>query len=216
MPIEKLFSELTASPSAKGALSGAASGAMVSLLMNKKARKKIGSSAATVGGMAALAGVGYLAYKKFSGNRAGTTTEPAAVEQAVATRKREQMHEAVPAVSDRLGILMIKAMIAASNADGTIDPKEMDALFLAMENANLSPEENRELTQALNNPPTLESISAEVDNPEAGAEVYGAALSAIDPDTASEQLFLRRFAAALHLEPGLVECIHAESLGEKA
>ena len=78
MPIDKLFANLNESPSAKGALSGAASGAMVSLLMNKKARKKIGKSAAQLGGIAALAGVGYFGYKKWQESRANPADSGAA------------------------------------------------------------------------------------------------------------------------------------------
>jgi len=213
MPIQKLFSDLAASPSAKGALGGAASGAMVSLLMNKKARKKIGSSAVAVGGMAALAGVGYLAYKKYQSSRGASASsgESRSAQPEVVQPAAPEL-PAAPATNDRLGILMIKAMIAASHADGSVDAAEMDALFQAMERAELSPEENRELTRALNTPPTLESIAAAVLSPEEGAEIYGAALSAIDPDTPSEQFFLRRLATALKLDPKLVECIHTESV----
>ncbi len=220
MPLDKLFSELKSSPSAQGALGGAASGAMVSLLMNKKARKKIGSSAAAVGGMAALAGVGYLAYKKFQGNTQNKRTpqETPASNPHRDTKSPSSpsvqllaQEEPAPRVSDRLGLLMIKAMIAATYADGEIDPQEMDGLFASMESANLTPEENRELTHALNNPPTLESIAQEVANEEEAAEIYGAALSAIDPDTPSETFFLRRLAHAMQLDAELVQLIHAES-----
>ena len=79
MPLDQLFSSLTnaksdpramlgsllGSPGSQGALGGAASGALVSLLMNGKARKKIQKHAVKVGGMAAVAGLGYYAYRKW-------------------------------------------------------------------------------------------------------------------------------------------------------
>ena len=102
---------------------------------------------------------------------------------------------------------MIHAMIASANADGTIDDAEMQTLFEAMEQADLSPAEKAALTSALNRPPGLEEIAASVDSPEEAAEVYGAACCAVDEDTPAETFFLRRLAHSLQLDPELAEAI---------
>lgn len=226
MPIEKLFTNLTESPGAKGALSGAASGAMVSLLMNKKSRKALGKGAVQLGGMAALAGVGYYAYRKWQGSKggeAGTTVvgtpEPASAQATDAGRSLppgDSTAPDAPAVSENLGLQMIKAMIAAAYADGAIDDREMQGLFESIEQADLTPTEKAELTAALNQPPTLEAVTAGVTDPESGAEIYGAALMAIDPDTPAEQFFLRRLANGLGLDTQLVEAIHLQVRADSA
>lgn len=211
MAIDQLFSNLTNSPAAKGALGGAASGALVSLLMNKKARKKLGKGAAQLGGMAALAGVGYYAYRKWQGSKTPGTVEPIS-KQPDAALPLALKGPAAPAVSDSVGMKMILAMIAAACADGSIDTEESELLFEAIESAPLTPSEKAQLTAALNAPPTIESIATDLPSPgpEVAAEIYGAALTAIQLDTPAEHFFLRRLAAALKLEPDLVSAIHEQ------
>lgn len=60
-----LLGSLLGGAGTQGAFGGAASGALVSLLMNSKSRNPIQKNAVKVGGMAALAGIGYYAYQKW-------------------------------------------------------------------------------------------------------------------------------------------------------
>jgi uncharacterized membrane protein YebE (DUF533 family) len=46
-------------------------------------------------------------------------------------------------------------------------------------------------------------------NPEEASELYAASITAIDPDTPAENMYLRRLARALQLEASLVRQIHA-------
>ena len=103
---------------------------------------------------------------------------------------------------------LIKAMISAAGADGNIDSAEMDTLMQALQSATLSPAENAELMRDLNSPPTVEAIAALATSQEEAAELYGAAMNAIDPDTPAEVFYLKRLATALQLDPGLVESLH--------
>ncbi len=230
MPIDQLFSSLTSSSSAKGALSGAASGAVVSMLMNKKARKKIGGSVATIGGAAALAGVGYFAYQKWQKSKAGGAGAAFAVrpaDQNSAPARSSSADSGVPAVpsvlpaasgtalqvSDSLAMKMVKAMIAAAYSDGHIDDAEMDQLENAVASANLTAAENREMMAALNAPPSAQEIAALAESPEEAAELYGAAALAIDSDTVAEKFFLRQLAGALKLDSSLVAEINSTTIG---
>ena len=210
MPIDKLFSNLLESPSAKGAVSGAASGALVSMLMNKKMRRKIGGSAAALGGAAALAGVGYFAYQKWKQHKPGTGTAPSALTEPGPVALPAPPLSLPPGVSDPLAMKMVKAMIAAAHSDGNVDEAEMARLEEAVHEAGLTPTQDAELMDALNTPPDVESLARLAASPEEAAEIYGAALAAIDPDTVSERFFLRRLARALALDAGLVETLHAE------
>jgi len=220
MPLDELFSNLTSSPSAQGALSGAASGAVVSMLMNKKARKKIGSSVATIGGAAALAGVGYFAYQKWQQSKISASTPlptpdsptgaAASPPDVLTTPTVKPLPESKPlVVSHSLSMKMVKAMIAAAHSDGTIDDAEMDQLQHAVAAANLTAEENRAMMAALNQPPSVNEVAASAESPEEAAEIYGAAATAIDPDTAAEKFFLRQLASALKLDPALTAEINA-------
>lgn len=229
MALDKLFAALsdgnadprsllkgfTGSSGAQGALGGAASGALVSALMNAKARKKLKKNAVKFGGVAALAGVGYFAYRQWQQGRspgaAETPPPPPALAEAPPPPPPPLSLEAatteVP-VSDALAMKMVLAMIAAAAADETIDSEEMTALVGAIENAPVTPDERSKLTAALNHPPTVESLAAMAADQEEASELYGAALTAISVDTPAEDLFLRRLASALRLDPELVKNLH--------
>lgn len=235
MPIDSLFSSLTkgqsdprcvignliGSPGAQGALGGAASGAAVSLLMNKKARKKLQKNAVKVGGVAALAGVGYFAYQKWQQSRDAAPPPPPVPGHPASAPQLPSPEPAPPPppanlvaasatvrITGELPMKMVLAMIAAAAADGTIDSVEMNALAVAIDEAPVEPEEKKRLTSALNEPPTVEAVAALAEDPAEAAELYGAALTAIDLDTPAEHLFLRRFARALNLDEELVTSLH--------
>lgn len=202
-------------------MSGAASGALVSLLMNKKARKKMGSGALKLGGAAAVAGAGYYAYKKWQQHQATSAyNQNAGLAPATDVQQQPASPEApatppaaapAPVVNDALAMTMLEAMIAAASSDGHIDDAEMDTLMQAIDNAGLTAEENARLTATLNNPPAVEAIAAKVRSEEEAAEIYGAAVSAIHVDTPAENFFLRRLARALNLNPSLTGYLNAEA-----
>ncbi len=201
-----LLDGVLGAPGTQGALGGAASGVLVSLLMNKKARKKLQKNAVKIGGVAALAGVGYVAYQKWQqaqgpgGTAVGASETPPPLDfDAAAVEVR---------VSAELPMKLVLAMIAAAAADGTIDSAEMDVLVTAIEDAPIEPDEKARLTSALNDPPTVEAVAALASGEEEASELYGAALTAIEVDTPAENLFLRRFARALHLDPELVSTLN--------
>jgi uncharacterized membrane protein YebE (DUF533 family) len=221
MPLERLFSELSGSPTAKGALGGAASGAMVAMLLNKKMRKKLTGTAVTVGGAAAVAGLGYYAYQKWQ-QRQGTPSHPSgsathstfaapvAAAAPMATASASATPTAIPPalpppprVDDTLALAMLQTMIAAANSDGRIDDAELARLETAVQNAGLTAAEEAKVLAALNTPPSIDTLAQLPRNPEEAAEIYGAAVAAIEADTPAEKFFLRRLATALKLPPDL-------------
>lgn len=208
MSLNSLFNQLLSSPGAKGALGGAASGAMVTALLNKKARKQLMGGAVKVGGLAALAGVGYVAYKKWQ-SMPRNTAAPHASSPLPSTPAPQPLAAApaltaaAPAVSDSLAMKMLMAMIAAASADGRIDAQEMDQLFKAVDSADLTSSEHDTVMAALNAPPSIDAICEGIADPESAAEVFGAAAMAIDNDTPAEQFFLKRLARRLQIDPQL-------------
>jgi uncharacterized membrane protein YebE (DUF533 family) len=225
MPLDQLFSGLSdgnldprsvltgllGSPGTQGALGGAASGALVSLLLNEKARKKLSKSAPKVGGAAALAGLGYYAYQQWQRSRASAPAAAPAPALPTSPPPLPPDFGAAAAevrVSSDLPLKLVLAMIAAAAADGKIDDAEMDALMNAIDQAPLEPDEKSRLTAALNDPPTVEGLASLASDEEEASELYAAALATIEVDTPAEDFFLRRLAKALALDPGLVESLH--------
>lgn len=218
MPLDTLFNNLLSSPSSKGALSGAASGALVSVLLNKKARKSLVGGAARIGGMAALAGVGYYAYKQWqkqtpaSSQPTFSTNFPTpAANSASPAASLPPPETPPPAVSSHTGLKMMLAMVAAASADGHLDQTEQDTILRAIDQAGLSPEENAAVIAALHQPPTAEAIAQGINDPEVAAEIYGAARQAIELDSPAETLFLRRLAQLLKIDPALAQTINQAS-----
>ncbi|BET68551.1 tellurite resistance TerB family protein [Opitutales bacterium ASA1] len=217
MPLERLFSELSGSPTAKGALGGAASGAMVAMLLNKKMRKKLTGTALTVGGAAAVAGLGYYAYQKWQQRQAtpphpsasdmrSTFGAPVASAAPTTTASAAAIPPALPPpprVDDTLALALLQTMIAAANSDGRIDDAELARLESAVQNAGLTAAEEAKVLAALNTPPSIDTLARLPRNPEEAAELYGAAVAAIEADTPAEKFFLRRLATALKLPPDL-------------
>ncbi len=102
-------------------------------------------------------------------------------------------------------ILLIRAMIAAANADGQIDADERHAILGKLQEAGLGEEERRFLAAELAHPPSLESLLARIDSPELAEQVYAASLLAVEVDTKAEKSYLSYLQARLGLSDPKVE-----------
>ncbi len=104
---------------------------------------------------------------------------------------------------------LIRAMIAAANADGMIDAEERSRILEHALQAALDPAAQKFLMAELKAPATLEQIVA-VTRPELRMDTYAAALIAISVDTDAERSYLARLAQALALEAAEVERVHEQ------
>jgi uncharacterized membrane protein YebE (DUF533 family) len=98
---------------------------------------------------------------------------------------------------------VIRAMIAASKADGSIDPTERDRIFSRVGDAGLSQADHDEVLRLLGQPADLESIVRGVDSRELASEIYAASLMAVAPANRAERAWLDMLAARLGLENDL-------------
>ncbi len=95
---------------------------------------------------------------------------------------------------------VVRAMIAASKADGSIDVAEREKIFARVGEAGLSPAEHDEVLRLLGQPPDLEAIVRGVDSKELATEIYAASLLAVSPANRAERAWLDMLAARLGLE----------------
>ena len=102
-------------------------------------------------------------------------------------------------------------MLAAAKADGKIDAEEKSKIFSRLESADLSAEDKAFVFDELAAPLDIQAVAAGAQCPEHAAEIYAASLVAIENETPQERAYLRELAAALALEPGLVDAIHDAS-----
>lgn len=96
-------------------------------------------------------------------------------------------------------MLLVRAMIAAAHADGTVDEQERRAILGRLSAPDLSEEEREALTWELANPLTPEQLASQVTSPRLAEEVYAASLLAIRVDSPAEREYLKRLAMLLRL-----------------
>jgi uncharacterized membrane protein YebE (DUF533 family) len=104
-------------------------------------------------------------------------------------------------------VLLIRAMIAAANADGVIDASERNNILKQLQSVELSTEEHGFIVQELLSPADLETIVAGVSSPELARQVYTVSLMAMEVDTDKERQYMDTLASRLGLDEATVEQI---------
>ncbi len=107
-------------------------------------------------------------------------------------------------------VLLIRAMIAAANADGVIDETERSRILEKLKAVQLTEEEHGFIVHELLSPGDLESIVSQVDTPETARQVYAVSLMAIDVDTPVERDYLMALAKRTGLDDSATAAIKAE------
>lgn len=175
---------------------GAAIGGLAAVLLGTRTGRRMGGKALKYGSIAALAFGAYKAYEAWQQQSGTTNASPAAAPPA---------HELKGEAANKRSELLLKAMIAAANADGQIDAAERSAIERHLQDLGLSANVQSALAAELNSPQSPESLAAQVDSPAAATEVYVLSASIADETNAKEKDYLARLATALELPPDLVE-----------
>ncbi len=183
-------------------------------------RPGIGRSGGGFGQAAGLASLGYLAYKAYQqyqtnnpaaqqgtqvhGNARSATGGGRSLGDRMADMLSRGPHQEDPAmeagIGDQKAILLIRAMVAAANADGEIDESERRHILSQVDAAGGDAEDRRILERELADPPSIDDIVAGAGgDPETAEQVYLAARTAIKPDGKAEQSWLAYLADRLNL-----------------
>ena len=164
----------------------------------------------SLGKKAGLAALQYLAYKKAwndSGNapsnrrrrlrrrRPGASGPFGALFDALGVfqPKTEGAGAAAPAAAgmdDAQALLLIRAMIAAANADGQITPDERSRILQHLDKAGAGQEERRIVEQEIQSPRPLDDIIREVRDQDTAEQVYLASEISLRGGSATEQRYL--------------------------
>ncbi len=110
------------------------------------------------------------------------------------------MVEVAPATAQADATHLIRAMIAAANADGLIDAEERAGILERAMEAGLDAATQQFLMGELRSPASMDEIVAAT-RPELRLETYAASLIAISIDSDAERAYLDRLAAGLGLSP---------------
>ena len=214
--LNKIIGGLASSGAVSGFAGGLAGGALGSALTSKKGRKVAGS-ALKYGAVAAVGGLAYSAYRRYTqGAQEGGSAKPAW--QGISEQRFEK---AIADDGSSNGLLLVRAMIAAGYADGHLDDDERNRIFAEVTRMKLSTEDKALLFDELKHPVGIADLVRQTSSPELAAEVYAASAIAIDGTSVDGQLYLRSLAVALNLPQELVNSLNehaglAESQGRAA
>lgn len=181
---------------------GAAVGGLLALLLGSKTGRKLGGSALQLGSLAAVGSLAYKVYQDWQAKQqpTGQSMPPATPVNKLSGASAELRSRA-----------LLRALIAASKADGHIDETEQTRLDRQIEQLDLDPDTLRFIKDEIHRPLNVSEVAAGADSPEAALEIYATSLLAIDTINDQERVYLDRLAAELKLPAEVVAEVEKKS-----
>ncbi len=187
-----------------------ATGAIAAVLLGTKSGRQLTGNAAVLGGLAAIAGLGYQAYKNFQSGNAPVTDPTAQKQPELLPPPTDSGFAAEPEkISHDFALILVRAMIAASRADGHIDEVERRHIMDKLSVSGLSADASAFLEGELANPVDIDAIVNAAKTEEERVEVYTASRLTIEPESRAERGYLDLLAGRLGLPDALVDHIEA-------
>lgn len=193
-----VLDRLKTDPNARNIAIAGAGGALAGMLAGAGAPRFTGALA-KLGGVAALGGLAWYAWKRHEARQKGA----APVEAEAIDPPPPHFLPLSGSDAQRLAKITLKAMINAAKADGRIDAEEKARLFDRLGQVSLTEAERDFLFDELARPIDTDGLVRESTSPAVAAQIYAASLLAIDPDQPSEKAYLAELARRLGVEPGL-------------
>lgn len=184
-----------------------ASIAIAGVLLGTGTGRQVAGSALKLGSLAAIAGLGYQAYKNYKAGQNPAETTQGATPELLPPPTNSGFHP--EAVSTDFALILVRAMIAASRADGHIDEAERARIMDKLKVSGLGADAAKFLEDELANPIDLDAIIAAATTEEQRVELYTASRLAIEPKSRAERGYLDLLAGRLGLADALVDHIEA-------
>ena len=214
-------------------------GSMLASGMGGRSRRGpafVGSQASSFGGFQKTAGLGALAYLAYKAYQEYQKSSPSTggAETARTGPGATTSQESGPSLGERLGsllgmgsepepepepatlddahaMLLIRAMIAAANADGEISSDERQRIESKLDQAGAGADERAVIERELQNPRSVDQIVRDVHDQETAEQVYLASRIAMSPDTAAEKVYLDFLASRLKIPADRLRELNAVS-----
>ncbi len=190
-----------------------ATGAIAAVLLGTGTGRSLTGSALKLGGMAAIAGLGYQAYKNYQAGKAPDNTPQTMEPEAITDARDAGFDMDIEKVDDSFAMALVRAMIAAARSDGEVDADERARIADRLAVSGMETEAQTFIDNELQNPASLDEIVAAATNDEQKVEIYTASRLAIDPDTRAERGYLDLLAGRLGLPDALIDHIEATVSG---
>tara|TARA_R110002020_G_scaffold84230_12_gene208820 strand:- start:4991 stop:5689 length:699 start_codon:yes stop_codon:yes gene_type:complete len=186
-----------------------ATGAIVAVLLGTGTGRAIGGSALKLGGMAAIAGLGYQAWKNYQAGKDPMIGQTAGEPELLPPPQGSEFSAEPAAVTDDFALSLVRVMIAAARADGHVDDAERSRIHDKLALAGLGQDAMDFLDNELAKPVDMDAIVRSASTEAQKVEMFTAARLTIDPETRAERGFLDLLAGRLGLPDPLVDHIEA-------
>lgn len=201
---KRILDQLVSSGVAGGLAGGLAGGALASAVSGKKAKKYAGT-ALKAGGLALIGGLAYKAWQSYKENKPVPESPPPAA-----------FVPDSPEENSLLNLLLIRSMIAAARADGTIDSEEHQAIMSRIGEMQLNDKEKAFLFEQFAAPVDVLALARDADSEAHAVEMYAASAMILETPSATERQYLDQLAGALSLDKRLTEEIHRAIADQQA
>ncbi|MGV8936469.1 MAG: tellurite resistance TerB family protein [Allorhizobium sp.] len=188
-----------------------ATGAIGAVLLGTGTGRALTGSVLRLGGLAAIAGLGYQAYKNYqAGNAPDIAPAKGQGEQVLLPPPADSPFSVdAPTASNDFALTLVRAMIAAAKSDGHIDDDERGLIMSKVQMSGLGAEAQAFLDRELAGATDIDALVSAVKTEEQKVELYTASRLAIDPDSRAERGYLDLLAGRLGLADALVDHIEA-------
>ncbi|WP_426239594.1 tellurite resistance TerB family protein [Pararhizobium sp. DWP1-1-3] len=187
-----------------------AAGAIAAVLLGTGTGRQVAGSALKLGGLAAIAGLGYQAYKNYQAGKEPVVQPGAQAQPELLPPPADSGFSTEPAVlRNDFVLVLVRAMIAAARADGHIDDVERARIMDKVKVSGLDSEAGQFLHEELSKPVDLDAMVAAAVTEEERVELYTASRLAIDADSRAERGYLDQLAGRLGLADALIDHIEA-------
>ncbi|MFK8020749.1 MAG: tellurite resistance TerB family protein [Pseudomonadales bacterium] len=212
MNLNKVFNAVSSSGLSAG-LAGGAAGGLLTAAITTKGGKKMAKNALQLGGIAAIGGLAWNAYKSYQANNAlpPSVNQDSQAQQPAFLSAGLTMTDFSDALDNKAhpsgGLLIVQTMISAAMADNHIDTGESRRIFSEIDRLELSNDEKAVLIDEMNEPKSIHFLCKQVQNPQTAIEVYTAAYVAIDESRPEGAQYLADIASQLELPEALIESV---------
>jgi uncharacterized membrane protein YebE (DUF533 family) len=190
-----------------------AASALVAVLLGTGAGRQLTGSALKLGGLAAIGGLAYKAYQNYKNGE-----QPAEAGGQVTGQDQTLLpppadtsfHPSqAPQGEAEFALTLVRAMIAAANADGHIDDNERRKIGDKLALSGISAEAEQLLLAEIEKPLSIDDLVKAVQSDAQKLELYTASRLTIDPDSRVERGYLDLLAGRLQLPDALIDHVEA-------
>ena len=186
-----------------------AAGALVAVLLGTSTGRSVTGAAVRLGGLAAIAGLGYKAWQNYKSGAAVETATQSQPDLIEAPKESGFDSTAANAAAREFALVLVRAMIAAARADGHIDDEERARIADRVALSGMDAEAQAFLAHELEKPVDLDGLVAAAKTEAQRVELYTASRLAIEPETRAERGYLDLLAGRLELPDALIDHIEA-------